>query len=241
MSDWSLPQIFSSLNGNLEKDLAIGRATLAHSVEKGNASEKSWCDVLKIYLPERYRVTSGHVVDSKNNFSQQIDVIIFDRHYTPFIFEHNEEKVIPAESVYAVFEVKQSIDLDEIKYAQQKIGSVRKLHRTSIPIPHAGGEYEAKLPLHILGGILALDSGWGKPLGAPLKRALNAEKTTGRLDLGCVARHGMFEDKIGEEGYTMTSTSKPAAAFLFKLITRLQEVATVPMIDIGAYSRWLEE
>jgi hypothetical protein len=32
---------------------------------------------------------------------------------------------------------------------------------------------------------------------------------------------------------------KPATAFLFELIARLQEQATVPMIDIRAYGRWL--
>ena len=32
---------------------------------------------------------------------------------------------------------------------------------------------------------------------------------------------------------------KPATAFLFELIARLQSIATVPMIDIRAYAKWL--
>jgi hypothetical protein len=34
---------------------------------------------------------------------------------------------------------------------------------------------------------------------------------------------------------------KPATAFLLELIARLQELATVPMIDVRAYARWLEK
>jgi hypothetical protein len=33
---------------------------------------------------------------------------------------------------------------------------------------------------------------------------------------------------------------KPATAFLFELIARLQDIATVPMIDIRAYASWLK-
>ena len=37
----------------------------------------------------------------------------------------------------------------------------------------------------------------------------------------------------------VTKSNKAAAAFLFDLINRLQEVATVPRIDVTAYARWL--
>jgi len=33
---------------------------------------------------------------------------------------------------------------------------------------------------------------------------------------------------------------RPATAFLLELIARLQEQATVPMIDVRAYARWLD-
>jgi hypothetical protein len=52
--------------------------------------------------------------------------------------------------------VKQSINLNHIRYTQDKIESVRALHRTSLPIPHAGGTYPAKALSPILGGLLLL-------------------------------------------------------------------------------------
>src|SRR5207244_1034528 len=101
---------------------------------------------------------SAHVVDSNGKFSDQIDVVVFDRQYSPFIFQFQGQTIIPAESVYAVFEAKQAINAVQVAYAQEKISTVRCLHRTSLPIPHAGGTYPAKQPSHILGGLLTFES-----------------------------------------------------------------------------------
>jgi len=39
--------------------------------------------------------------------------------------------------------------------------------------------------------------------------------------------------------HTVTPQGKAATAFLFELIALLQGSATVPMIDIRAYAKWL--
>jgi len=41
--------------------------------------------------------------------------------------------------------------------------------------------------------------------------------------------------------HTVIPKGKPATAFLLELIARLQNSATVPMIDTRAYARWLEQ
>lgn len=81
--------------------------------------------------------------------------------------------IIPAESVYAVFEAKQAINAYEVDYAQKKVVSVRRLYRTSLPIPHAGGLYPPKPLPAILGGLLAFESDWSPAVGEPLAKALN--------------------------------------------------------------------
>jgi hypothetical protein len=61
-----------------------------------------------------------------------------------------------------------------------------------------------------------------------------------RLDMGCVAAHGIFcVDETGDN-YAINEKGKPATAFLLELIARLQGSATVPMIDIRAYAQWLD-
>lgn len=237
MTQWSLPRLLAGLHDDIEHRLRTSRTTLGHPTDKGDASEAVWLEMLSLYLPQRYQAARAHVVDSQGKFSQQIDVLIFDRQYSPFIFQFEGSTVVPAEGVYAVFEAKQSINADQIGYAKEKVASVRTLHRTSLPIPYAGGTYPPKPLSPILGGLLTFDSDWRPPLGDSLINALSVDHP-GLLDLGCVASHGLFG--CDADGcHTATSREKPATTFLLELIARLQTMATVPMIDVRAYAQWL--
>jgi len=238
MTDWSLSVLLSGLHDEIQQKLTTARKAFGHPGTKGDASESVWLDMLKTYLPQRYRATKGHVVDSKGSISDQIDVLVFDRQYSPFIFEFQGQTIIPAEAVYAGFEAKQSINAAQVDYAQKKIASVRRLHRTSLPIPTAMGVLPPK-PLHrIIGGLVTFESDWNPPLGKPLLDALSGSDENGALDLGCVAAHGIF--MCDAEGcHIATKQEKAATAFLFELIARLQTCATVPMIDIRSYAKWL--
>jgi hypothetical protein len=236
--NWSLPQLLASLHDDIEQRLATARKTFGHPDAKGDASEAVWLELFQTYLPKRYSALTAYVVDSKGAFSEQIDVVIFDRQYSPFIFSYQGQSIVPAESVYAVFEAKQAINATQVGYAQKKVASVRRLNRTSLPIPTAGGTLPPK-PLHpIIGGILTFESEWNPALGQPLTDALNAGDADGRLDIGCVAAKGIFSCDASS-CYNFAPEGKPATAFLFELIARLQNIATVPMIDIRAYAQWL--
>lgn len=237
MSNWSLSQLLGGLHDDIEQRLAIARKSFSHPGTKGSASENVWLEMLQTYLPQRYQAASAHIVDSMGKFSDQIDVVIFDRQYSPFIFKFQGQVIVPAESVYAVFETKQVINAGQVSYAQDKIQSVRRLTRTTLPIPHAGGTYPPKPLPYILGGLLTFESDWNPAMGQPLLDALGKE-TELRLDLGCVAAHGIFEcDET--ECHALKLQGKPATAFLLELIARLQNSGTVPMIDIRAYAKWL--
>jgi hypothetical protein len=238
MSAWSLSQLLSSLHDDIEQRLSIARKSFQHPGTKGDASENVWISMLDLYLPKRYQAAKAHVVDSRGAFSEQIDVVIFDRQYSPFIFTFENQTIIPAESVYAVFEAKQTADAGLVSYAQDKVATVRRLHRTSLPIPHAGGVYPPKPLIPILGGLLTFESEWSPPLGPSFEKALLAGTGERQLDLGCVASHGHF-DREEANGYRFVNGGKPATAFLFRLISRLQFSGTVPMIDIDAYGEWL--
>jgi hypothetical protein len=239
MTEWSLSRLLTNLHSEIERKLDMVRNSFGHPVAKGDASEKVWLELLQNYLPKRYQAATAYVVDSNNQFSDQIDVVVFDRQYSPFIFVFEGQTVIPAESVYAVFEAKQAINAGQVAYAQKKVASVRALHRTSLPIPYAKGTYPAKPLIPILGGLLTFESDWTPAFGAPLEKALETDSDLERLDLGCVAAHGHFA--LEQSGYKFVNEGKPATAFLFKLISQLQFSGTVPMIDVQAYAQWLSK
>ncbi len=239
MTEWSLPQLLSCLHEDIEQRLSTARQSLAHPGTKGDASESVWLKLFETYLPTRYQAAKAHAVDSTGAFSQQLDVVIFDRQYSPLMFHYEGQTIIPAESIYAVFEAKQTVNAALVAYAQEKIASVRRLHRTSIPIPHAGGTYPPKTPGLIIGGLLTLESDWKPPCGNSLSEALTSGLPEGSLNLGCIAAHGMFCRETSGL-YTITHKGKPATAFLMELIARLQDIATVPMLDVRAYAKWLK-
>ncbi len=136
--------------------------------------------------------------------------MIFDRQYSPFLFTFDDEYVVPAESVYAVFEAKQSINATEVEYAKNKIKSVRSLTRTSLPIPYAKGTYPAKPPEHIYGGLLVLGSDWSPALGTSLTSNLATTDKLEQLDIGCVAEHGNFIIDDDSGNYSIEQSSKAA-------------------------------
>lgn len=241
METWSLPKLLEGLHDDIQGKLTTVRSAFAHPGTKGDGSENVWLELFNTYLPKRYEAAKAHVVDSQGNFSDQLDVVVFDRQYSPFVFNYEGQIIIPAESVYAVFEAKQTLNKEMVSYAQSKIATVRNLYRTSLPIPYAGGEYPAKPPISILGGILTLESEWSPSLGKPLLEHLNSNLQQGCLNLGCVAAHGYFSLDKKSNKYTLHQNNKAATTFLFKLIAELQFSGTVPMIDIESYSQWLNE
>ena len=100
-SQWSLAALFADFHDKVQCELATARK-LGHPTDKGDASEQVWIDVLTHYLPRRYEARKGFVVDSRGVFSQQIDVIVHDRQYSPFVFTFKGTDVVPAETTEAI-------------------------------------------------------------------------------------------------------------------------------------------
>lgn len=154
MPEIKLSELYAGMQKEMLQKLQTGVIALVHPGSKGNNTEANWIEWFRAYLPERYKVDKAIIIDSTGKESQQMDLVIYDAQYTYLVFHQDDTKLIPAESVYAVFEVKQELNKEYIEYAKEKAKSVRTLHRTSARIKHAGGEYAPK-PLHeILAGVL---------------------------------------------------------------------------------------
>lgn len=182
-----LRELFHGLQEQMQASLKVNREFIGHSGSKGDATEQHWIEFLRVYLPDRYKADKAIVIDSTGNVSEQMDVVIYDAIYTPFIFKQDGFMYIPAESVYAVFEVKQDVK-GHIEYAAQKVESVRKLKRTSIGMV-ASGKFMAARPLtKIIGGILTTTSSYSG--NDTVKKQLKKLKSLQTLDLGCLCDTG---------------------------------------------------
>lgn len=250
-----LKEMFASLQIEMNAALNVNRLAIHHQGCKGDATEDKWIDFFRKYLPKRYNVDKAMVIDHEGNVSQQIDIVVYDALYTPFIFNHDGFKYIPAESVYSVFEVKQDIN-GNIEYAGKKIESVRKLKRTSIPMICTGCKHQARPLSPILGGILTTTSSYAKT--ETIKEKLESLTGIQSLDLCCCADKYSFyieydkgfadfkgcDTKSIRELYesrkviTVNFNNHPdnsVFTFFLQLVQYLKLIGTVPAIDINAY------
>jgi len=238
-----LHDIFDHLQTQMIEALNTNKEIISHPPTQGDATELCWLKMLNEYLPKRYKAEKAFVLDSEGSLSQQIDIVIFDQQYSPFLFNQNGTIYIPAESVYAVFEVRPSIGKRNIEYAGEKAASVRKLKRTNAPIYHAGGVVmDPKKPFQILSGLLTLDSGWKSFNEQNILKFICSLPPEKRLDIGCVLNEGAFNILCHENdpAEVIISNNKNALiSFFLQLLSRLQRLGTVPAIEIDRYAESL--
>jgi hypothetical protein len=233
-----LTDILDGLQARLEGELRGNRAAVIHPGARGEASEEDWLRVLKDHLPQRYQADRAFVIDSNGTTSEQIDIVIYDRQYSPFLYNQSNQRYVPAEGVYGVLEVKQDLSREHVLYAGEKAASVRRLHRTSAPIPYAGGAYEPRSLPRIVSGLVAYQSSWNPPFGEAFRDALNELGSDARLDIGCSLLDGAFEISYGAGQpvcVTIAGGSRSLVQFLMRLLKKLQGLATAPAIDYDAY------
>lgn len=214
---------------------------IRHQGDKGEVNEQFFIDFLRRYLPNRYTVEKAMIIDSLGATSDSIDIVIFDRQYTPTLLDSEKHRYVPAESVYAIFECKPAINKEYLEYAADKAKSVRRLHRTSIPIKHAGGTFAAKPLHHIIAGILAIDVEWKDGLGSTF--ASNHAQLSGMRSLECgFAADGASFDSFAPDGQLIFGPPDNSLAFFaFRLLSHLQSMATVPAVDWAAYANQLSK
>ena len=233
--------IFLGLQEEMRSKLMRNKKTLPHSVTKGDSSEAAWLDMLSSYLPMRYQATKAFVIDCAGNISDQIDIVIYDRHFSPFILKQDGATYVPAESVYAVIEVKPNLTKGNIEYAAKKAESVRKLKRTTAPIVHAGGKIKKpKRPFYILAGILAIEG----RLSSALKKRLEQLGKDQFLNFGCSLKDVAFWFKTvraGKYSFKDSGQKKALVFFFLNLLAELQKLGTVPAMNIDRYISALKE
>ncbi len=197
MSKVDLQNLFAGLQNQMVAQLNTSRANITHQGSKGDALENAWIEWLQKYLPNRYSVDKAIVIDSNGNTSHQIDIVIYDNWFTPFIFTQNGFHYIPAEGVYAVFEVKPDISdssdgMTNIEYSARKIESVRKLKRTTTNIISVGKLQSPRGLTKIVGGILTSTKSGSRKNNSTLVKHLKEQKGLRSLDFGCIADYGSF-------------------------------------------------
>lgn len=239
--------------GMLASHSAI-RHVSQHPTTLGDQSERDWIELLQGFLPERYAVGPIFAVDADGGMSEQIDVAVYDRQYSPLWFgAQNGCDFVPVEAVYAAFEVKPTINTTYIKSARNKVASVRRLRRTSAPIKHAGGAFAASDPAakHLIGGLLTANVEWTtrESTISRLGKHLPPVGQEDSLDIGIAFDSIAFDytpapvelgSREEEIPVQFSTEGDQLIHFGIRLFRQLQQLGTVLAIDMGTYEEALK-
>lgn len=268
MNKIDLKLLFEGLQNQMISQLNTNRAFITHPGSKGDSLENAWIEWLQKYLPNRYSVDKAIVIDNEGKTSHQIDIVIYDNWFTPFIFSQNGFHYIPAEGVYAVFEVKPDIQgsigsQSYIEYACEKIESVRQLKRTSTSMINSGVPMQARPLTKIVGGVLTSTNSFTHENNTSIENHIRKHSGLKGIDIGCIADYGSFYvDYNGKENTTeldfqkryleyyqsriinqvIFSNKKNSLVSFFLQLTRYlqQAIGTIPAIDLNAYSKAID-
>ena len=252
MNKVDLKRMFALKQNQMETSFETNSAII-HSGSKGDATEEEWLHWFKNF-GSKYKAEKAFIIDHKGNVSEQIDIVLYDAYYSPLIFENNGQKYIPAESVFAVFEVKQNLNAEHIKYAQGKIESVRRLERVSGDVYVLSGNCQCgKPPYEIIGGLLTYKCDWtADNIVKNLEKNLadsNLTNELNKINFICCLKAGAYEieysfergkllDKdfvLLEAQITPNGNNGVLIAAYFKLLKMLAKLGNCLAIDYNAY------
>lgn len=133
---------------------AKGQAVVTHHGVVGEAAVRDW---LAHFLPKRYGVTSGFIKsqDPKSAMTSHFDVIVYEQLEAPILWtesnkdksEHGLSRVIPAEHVRAVIEVKSALSRKTMRDAIDKLDELRPL---MLGMNTPGERYPKYLPVNAI-------------------------------------------------------------------------------------------
>ncbi|ACB85089.1 DUF6602 domain-containing protein [Natranaerobius thermophilus] len=103
---------------------------LNHNPEKGREAEKILSAFLSEYIPKKYKISTGFVLNHNRGISNQCDILIYDDIEMPNLFSGHANKVIHILSLRAVIESKMNLsDSNMITKENEKFESIKKLYR----------------------------------------------------------------------------------------------------------------
>lgn len=218
-----ITEIFQGIGNRLLTDFDQIQAQIEHAGERGELRESALRAFLEKYLPKKYALGTGHVLDKVGNTSNQCDIVIYDAFNCPVLLAEEGYQLFPAESVFGVIEVKSILDADSLSKGIGNIRSVKRLVRSE---PIAGSIFAYRSRYRKLPRI--------ETAAYALRRENKPVPPRERVDLVCILTDGLlFNYKTkphwgeGREGSALfvctDATPSILLLFLFWLIEILKE------------------
>ena len=98
----------------LRAEVDVLSQLIEHRGEKGRANELALAQVLERFLPSRWSVGTGILIDSHGRSSRQMDIVIHETSDEPRVLAQTAQVLFPIETVVACVEVKTTLQTDDV-------------------------------------------------------------------------------------------------------------------------------
>jgi hypothetical protein len=100
---------------------------MEHPGLAGEIRELAVRDCVEPFLTQSYQCGTGKIIDSFDNLSDQIDLLVYHRKIVPPILINRDLGFFPIACVRYAFEIKSRLTADEVRDANKKFASINSL------------------------------------------------------------------------------------------------------------------
>ena len=111
------------------KSAALRRDYAQHRPSAGINREDLVANFLRNHLPERFGVSTGLIISHDGMFSNEADLVVFDKPNNSPLYPDVQKKLWPVEAIYALIEVKTQLNPRDLTDAISKFQKFKRLRR----------------------------------------------------------------------------------------------------------------
>jgi hypothetical protein len=244
--------LFRIVADRMRTDLRMTRAAVSHPSLRGAGFEEAFRSFLRAYLPKSLDVSTGVLVDSHGKWSRQLDVIISDAARTPVFYASGENRVIPVECAYMVFEVKSTLNSQTLEDCFVNMQSVRDLTKSAYvsgpdPQRYAVSVYGRDWPIYPVNYfVFAYDSMDLTKIAEIMRDRWVAEQRPAwsRIDTVCVLDKGVITNQVADnqfdalpndQGAIQVTATEDALLLFYTLLSRYFNQTVLPPFSFVPY------
>jgi len=122
-----LQQYYQGIAQYLRSEVDSINSLFEHQGIKGEGNETILRELITKFIPKRYGVGTGIIIDRHGKQSRQCDIVIYDTFLYPSLLSLTSVHLFPVDIVYATIEIKTTLSSKTAKETIDNIASVKTL------------------------------------------------------------------------------------------------------------------